>query len=267
MTKKEKFSVSRVNLYLENPWKHWCKYIKKLKPIVNREDTKYMDRGTVFHSVLEGIAKGKSVEEAKAFALVSAHEKGFVQEAKDTGILAFERYANEYNPDWSKFADSILHTEYELNYDLSDSAVFNGFIDAIMDNGDGTVTLVDYKTYSKAPQADKMKYSLQAHMYMYVATQLGFDVKGFMFDCVNPTPVLKGRAYKTKRIEFLYNDALSGLMFENFCRMVEMIQANPEFNLYIPGDYKPDILDYLFKVYTGEVSEDLETFLEEYFEE
>lgn len=261
----ERYSISRLNTYLENPWKHWCKYIAGYKPHYDPEYNKYMDRGTVFHKAIEELAKGRSKNEAEALAISMAHENGFSEEAKETGIIAFNRYLSEHDVNLSDFAKSILHTEYELNYPISDTAEFIGFIDAIIDNEDGTVTLVDYKTYSNAPQETKLKYSLQANMYMYVAKQLGFNVKGFMFDCVNPKKKLVGRAYKTKRIYFNYNENVGEVMYNEFCNLVTIIENNLDFKMYVAGDYMPDMYDLLYKVWVGDVNEDLETFIEENF--
>lgn len=257
-----KFSVSRVNTYLENPWKHWCKYIAKYKPIYDPEENKYMDRGTVFHKAIEMLAQGKDKDEAMSIALSEADEKGFADEAKECGSVAFSRYLSEH--DIETITD-VIETEYELNYKLSDTADFIGYIDAIRDNGDGTVTLIDYKTYGNAPQENKLRYGLQANMYMYVATQLGYKVKSFMFDCVNPKTVLKGRAYKTKRIEFIYNENVTQEMFEQFCELVKMIENYPDFKLYVAGDYMPDRYDLLYKVWVGDVVEDLDEFIEKNF--
>lgn len=259
----EKYSISRINTYLSNPWKHWCRYIAKYKPLYDPEANKYMDRGTVFHKAMEEIAKGEEVNTAEALAILDATERGFAQEAKDTGIIALRRYIEENGLD---IPNKAKETEYKLEYPISDTAEFIGYIDAIVDNGDGTVTLVDYKTYSNSPQEPKLKYSLQANMYMYVATQLGFKVKGFMFDCVNPKAVLKGRAYKTKRIEFRYNENVAQEMFEQFCMVVESIQKFPDLKMYVPGDYLPDMYDMLYRVWVGDITEDLDEFVDKYFE-
>lgn len=262
-----KFSISRVNTFLENPWKHWCKYIAGYKPLPNPEHTKYMDRGTVFHRAMELLSSSKgtvgwsSVEEV---VIKEAQEAGFLEEAYQSGITAVDRYLTEYG-EQNPFKN-VIETEYELNYILQDGHEFIGFVDAILDNGDGTVTLVDYKTYSKSPDPDKLKYSLQANMYMYVATQLGFNVKKFVFDCVNPSAKLTGRQYRTKRVEFFYNKHRAQDYFEQFCMIVDIINNNPEYRVYTLGDYRPDTYDYLYKVYVGDIMEDLDEYIEKNFE-
>lgn len=261
-----RYSVSRVNTYLENPFKHWCKYIAKYKPKYDNEKNKYMDRGTVFHkamelfseskgniSKLEVVQKIKSIEEYKKFST-------FAFESAD---VAIDRYLENYGNEPFK---NVIHTEYKLEYTLPSGNEFIGFIDAIVQNPSGSVTLVDYKTYSSSPQLDKMKYMLQAHMYMSIATKLGFKVRGFRFDCVNPGLKIRGNAYKNKRIEFRYNENTADHFFEEFDRITQIIEANPDFKMYVRGEYMPDAYDYLFSVYVGDVTEDLDEFLANNFE-
>ena len=72
-----RYSISRVNTYLENPWKHWCKYIAKYKPKEGKINTVYMDRGTVMHRVMELVATGTDSKEA----LKQASVVDFAQES------------------------------------------------------------------------------------------------------------------------------------------------------------------------------------------
>lgn len=260
-----KYSISRVNTFLENPWKHWCKYIAKYIPNDDPEHTKYMDRGTVFHRAMELMSQSKGdfdYDEVVAQVKKEAEEKGFLEFAQDTGLLAVSRYLDEYG---TEPFEKVKYTEYELKYTLPNGHEFIGYVDAIIDNGDGSVTLVDYKTYSKSPDAEKLKYSTQANMYMYVASRLGFRVRRFVFDCVNPAEKVTGRQYKTKRVEFRYNNFRGAEVFEQFCNLVDIIEANPEYKLYTYGDYMPDIYDYLYKVYIGDIIEDLDEFIEKNF--
>lgn len=260
---KELFSVSRINTFLENPWKHWCKYIAGYKEKYDPERNKYMDRGTVFHKGVELMAQGKEPSEAIALAVAYGHEQGFVQEAKDSGKIAIERYLKEYGTE--PFTNT-LETEKRYELDINSQASFTGIVDAVVDNMDGTITLVDYKTYSNAPQADKLMYSVQANIYLYVVNALGYKATKFVFDCVNPKEVLKGRAYCTKRIEFDYNEARATHFWDSFCKAVDIIQSNPEYNLYKSGDYMPDAYDYLYKVYVGDINEDLDDYIEKHFD-
>lgn len=71
-----RFSVSRLNTYLENPWEHWCKYIAEYKELPNPERSKYMDRGTIFHTAMEIMAdhNGELSEEKVKHLALSVHE-------------------------------------------------------------------------------------------------------------------------------------------------------------------------------------------------
>lgn len=261
-----RFSVSRVNTYLENPWEHWCKYIAEYRELPDPERTKYMDRGTIFHTAMEVMADhkgGLSNEQVKHLALSIHEHSPFCDEARMTGLLAIERYLSSGETvDFSK----IIETEKEITFDLPNGHEFIGYIDAVIDNGDGTVSLIDYKTYSEAPQEDKLKYSLQANMYMEVMTKLGYVVKDFSFECVNPKEKLNGRSYRVKHIKFNYNHYRGEDMFEQFCELTSMIAKNPNLRMYIPpAKRQPNVYDYFYKVYIGDVTEDLDEFVEKKF--
>jgi RecB family exonuclease len=225
-----------------------------------------MDRGTLFHTAMELLAEHNgdlSLDKVKAMALEVHKHSPFCDEARETGIIAIERYLGEGDTvDFSK----VIETEKKIELDLPNGHEFIGYIDAVIDNGDGTVSLIDYKTYSEAPQEDKMKYSLQANMYMEVMTKLGYTVKDFSFECVSPKKVLKGRAYRTKRIKFNYNKYRGEDMFEQFCEITTMIGKNPNLRMYIPpAKRQPNVYDYFYKVYIGDVTEDLDDFVEKNF--
>lgn len=261
-----KFSVSRVNTYLENPWEHWCKYVAGYKELPSPERTKYMDRGTVFHTAMELMAQhnGELTEEQLKEMTLKVHEfSPFNDEARHTGLLAVERYLAEGETvDFTK----VVETEKKIELELPNGHEFIGFIDAVIDNGDGTVSLIDYKTYSEAPQEAKMKYSLQGNMYMEVMTKLGYKVKDFCFECVNPKEVLKGRMYRVKHIKFPYNKYRGADMFEQFCEITTMIAKNPNLRMYTPPEKRqPGVYDYFYKVYIGDVVEDLDEFIEKSF--
>lgn len=262
------YSVSRVKTFLDNPWKHWCKYLAGYKEKQDPEVTQYMDRGTYFHRGMELLAqrKGKMTQEELYAKLREIYaESGFLEEAKLSGELAIDRYLSEGEPvDFEK----IIETEHQVYFDLPNGHEFTGIIDAVIQNDDGTVTIVDYKTHSTAPTDDEYRYSLQGNLYMYVYTQLGYNVRDMIFDCVNPKIKLTGRNYKRKTIRLVYNEYRTKDFFDQFVHLVDLIESDPEFKLYIPGKsgHKPDAYDYLYKVYIGEMMEDLDEFIEKNFQ-
>lgn len=262
------YSVSRVKTFLDNPWKHWCKYLAGYKEKQDPEVTQYMDRGTYFHRGMELLAQRKGkMDQAELYAKLREiyAESGFLEEAKLSGELAIDRYLSEGEPvDFEK----IIETEHQVYYDLPNGHQFTGIIDAVVQNDDGTVTIVDYKTHSTAPTEDEYRYSLQGNLYMYVYTQLGYNVRDMIFDCVNPKIKITGRNYKRKTIRLVYNEYRTKDFFDQFVNLVDMIEANPDFKLYIPGKsgHKPDAYDYLYKVYIGEMMEDLDEFIEKNFQ-
>lgn len=260
-----RYSVSRVQCFLKNPWEHYCKYILGYKEIYNAEYNKYMDRGTVMHKALELWADSKdptkSQEELKEQVTEFFKDSGFSEHAYEAGFTALDRYVAE----WGTYPENIIHTEYQLDYTLPSGNEFIGFIDAMVQNPDGTVTLYDYKTYGSAPDEVKHKFSLQANMYMAVATRLGFKVKRFVYRCVNPGLNIRKNAYRTREFSFRYNETLCNQTFEQFDMLVQMIESFPDFCLYTPGDYQPNNYDYLYRIYMNDIMEDLDSFTDERF--
>lgn len=261
-----RFSISRVNTYLENPWEHWCKYIAEYKELPDPKRTQYMDRGTIFHTAMEIMAyqQGKLTKEQVSKLALEKHEHSpFCDEARESGLVAIERYLD--NGDTVNFKD-VIETEKEITCELENGHTFIGYVDAVVDNHDGTVSLIDYKTYSESPGEDKMKYSLQANMYMAVMEKLGYKVKDFSFECINPRLKINKRNYIFKRIKFKYNQYRSDETFEQFCEIANMIGENPNLRMYIPPAHRqPNVYDYLYKVYIGDIAEDLDEFIEKSF--
>lgn len=259
------YSVSRVNTFLECPWKHWCKYVAGYKAKVNPEQTQYMDRGTVFHTGMEIMAdhNGELSEAQLLHLTASAHENSdFLDSAKESGMLAISRYLEQKDiVDFSK----VIHTELELRYTLPNGHEYIGYVDAVVQNDDGTVSLIDYKTYSESPVAEKLVYSMQGNMYMEVMTRMGYKVKDMSFECINPKAKLTKRNYVYKPVKFNYNKYRGEDMFEQFVELTSMLERNVNLRTYVPTTHKPDVYDYFYKVYVGDVTEDLDEYIEKNF--
>ena len=261
------YSFSRIDTFLKCPFKHWVKYELGYREKQDPEHTKYMDRGTMFHSGMEYLAQNKgelTKEEVTKFVSDKYKDSDFCDEAKETGIIAIERYL-DLEEDKKVDFSNIIHTEYPVEIPLPDGNTFYGIVDAVKQNPDGTVTLIDYKTYSTAPQEEKMKYGMQGNLYIYAMEQLGFKVKDFIFECINPKAKLTGRNYTHKRIRFVNNEAKVEEYFNQFAMIVKMINENPEYRLYVPHEGMPDSYDFLYKVFVGDVMEDIQDILEKYF--
>lgn len=259
------YSISRLNTFLDCPWRHWCKYIAGYKEIRDPERTKYMDRGTIFHLGMEILGKHKGeleLEPLKLKVLEEIKDKDYVEEAITCGLLGLDRY---FEDDYMIDASKIIETENQVYFDLPNGHQFTGIVDAVIQNDDGTVTLVDYKTVSQAPKEEKYKYGLQANMYMYVYDKLGYKVRDFKFAFVNPAINVR-----TKKIvqhkTYIFNQYRAEEFFNQFVETTNIIEANPDYRLYRPVDRQPDAYDYLYYVFIGDMLEDLDDFIEKNFE-
>lgn len=260
------FSISRVNLFLENPFAHWVKYTQGKTPKPNPEYDKYINRGTVFHRMAEYFAKGDLCFDEVSQAVKEEYsEAGFVEESFEGAFVAMERLLEERG---TEPFENILETEkkIELPLNVERGTKFLGFVDAVKDNRDGTVTLIDYKTFSNAPQEADLAYSLQAQCYMHVCTELGYKVKSFVFEAVNPKLKITGRNYKTKKIVIPYDEALAEDTFEEFKHLTEIISDNEYFSLYrFDSKRMPTAYDTLYKYMLEGDEKKIEEFLESAF--
>ena len=78
--------------------------------------------------------------------------------------------------------DIIYTIEKEITLDI-DGHKLTGFIDLIVHNDDGTVSIIDYKTSSKYAKKDLQKNANQLIIYGLALEQLGYkvrDVKWYM---------------------------------------------------------------------------------------
>lgn len=260
------YSVSRVNLFLDNPFAHWVKYTQGKIPKPNPEYDKYMNRGTIFHRMAEHFSKGDvSLDDVQQFVKEEYADSNFVEASFDGAFVAMERLLEERG---TEPFENILETEKKIEIPLNfeKGTKFVGYVDAIKDNGDGTVTLVDYKTFSNAPQEADLTYSLQAQCYMYVCALLGYKVKSFVFEAVNPKLKITGRSYKTKQVVIPYDEALAEDTFSEFKQLTDIIDSNGGFALYrFDSKRMPTAYDTLYKYMLEGDEEKIEEFLNSAF--
>lgn len=271
-----KWSCSRVKTWLESPWDFYCKYVKGIeKPSIFQDA---LDRGTVLHKFLELTAEGWSRDEIKDYiegknealerynTLLAKDQKPHKHELKklitvapeyeakfrdlesvpvlsikglDNGFRVANKYLDEYGGVES--VGKILETEKYITWDMSEylpKQEFHGYIDAVVEDNDGGIWLVDYKTYSNKPKFDDLRLELQANMYMYVMKEvLGYNVQGFIYDCINPKEKIVGRGYHFHQFKISYNERIVTKVVEDFMTTIEIILKFPDYSIYKKSDY------------------------------
>jgi len=116
-------------------------------------------------------------EAADKIKNIGAHRKEFM---KLPDMLSRYISSKTFSSLLPKFRKRELYFgQLELKSSDGKSFSFNGVIDAVLDNGDGTVDLIDYKTGS-VPNADEINegYAWQLFIYKLAAeTKFGFKVR------------------------------------------------------------------------------------------
>ena len=208
------FSYSKVSTWNDCPYKYKLRYVDKLevKPDLSPSNALYF--GTATHEGIEHRSVESALESYKSNypEITEAHE---VEMLKLKTILP-------------KAFEQIPEGEYEKC--LRDKDGFIGFIDCIVENEDGTVDLLDFKTSNNVSGYLK---SQQLHVYKYYYEKLtGRTVKNLYYVFIpkfkdtltegmseEDIETLKKRIvdyFKDKNIRFErveYDDTKKGLFF------------------------------------------------------
>ena len=147
------FSYSKVQTYNECPYRYKLRYLDKLEPKPDLSPSNALFFGTATHTGIENRSVEKALESYKSNypEITEAHE---VEMFKLKTILP-------------KAFEQIPEGEYEKC--LKDADGFIGYIDCIVDNKDGTVDLLDFKTSNNV---SGYKKSGQLHIYKYYYEKL-----------------------------------------------------------------------------------------------
>lgn len=193
-----KIDATRYNLFWGNPEKYRLREVWKLAPEEPKAGTFASmltygrRRGTCFHELLDGQAKGQTIEQS-------------VQELRDGGfgdkeIVAAVRMFAEVKPP----AETLAH-EVVFEYQIPDSPhVMTGRIDTIIREWD-EVLILDYKTSKHRSKTDASfkldQYcrGAQVPFYLLGARALGFDPRGFIYRLLLDSP--KGPQVLDRRTE------------------------------------------------------------------
>lgn len=88
-------------------------------------------------------------------------------------------------------------TEHFIYHQLLPGVYAAGTIDALIPLGDSTYSVRDYKTASTKPTGIPYHYRMQAHVYAYILTQLGYHISQIELQYViRPTKTLPCRHFE-----------------------------------------------------------------------
>ena len=170
------YSFSRLKLFNECRHAYFLTYELKAE----KKPNIYSEIGSTIHELLEDIQDGKEiliedrvrifedkVEECEIFGIEFVNEK-----IKEKYIENIKHCLENFKPLKGKEFEIEKQIELEVN-----GHKLTGYIDLIVHNDDGTVSVVDFKTSSKYAKKDLPKNANQLIIYGLALEQLGYKVK------------------------------------------------------------------------------------------
>lgn len=176
------YSFSRLKLFNECRLAYYLTYVLKAQKRVNI----YSEIGITIHEILEDIQSGKEIPIEERIEIFEDK----VDECEIFGISFIndnikEKYVENVKHCLRNFK-SIQGKNFEIEKEITldiDGHKLTGFIDLVVHNDDGTVSIIDYKTSSKYAKKDLQKNANQLIIYGLALEQLGYkvrDVKWYM---------------------------------------------------------------------------------------
>ena len=170
------YSFSRLKLFNECRQAYYLTYILKADKRVNI----YSEIGTEIHEILENIQSGKDIDVEKRVEM-------FEDKVDECEIFGIE-FVNDNIK--NKYIENINHclrnfkplqgVKFEVEKEISlelEGYKLTGFIDLIIHNEDGTVSIIDFKTSSKYAKKDLEKNANQLILYGLALEELGYVVR------------------------------------------------------------------------------------------
>lgn len=213
------YSFSRLKLFNECRHAYFLTYVLKVQKRVNI----YSEIGTTIHELLEDIQGGKEIPVEERIEMFEDK----VDECEIFGISFVndnikEKYVENVKHCLKNFK-SIQGKKFEIEKEITldiDGHKLTGFIDLVVHNDDGTVSIIDYKTSSKYTKKDLQKNANQLIIYGLALEQLGYkvrDVKWYMIKyatiqgkrgnkMIERRELEDGQDYEDCFVEYPYNE-------------------------------------------------------------
>ena len=203
------YSYSRLTCYEQCELQYFKRYILKEE----QRESIYALAGTSSHEVIEGIQSGELTNEE---ALEKWKEEmtfhsflGYDFTTKKTElnfVSSIEHFIKNY-----KVINGDVEIEKEFLLDI-DEYKLRGFIDLLIHNDDGTISIIDLKTSSKYSKKDLDKHARQLIIYAIAMEQQGFTVKEISWNMMKYCTVDGKRGKKV----ILRSELEEGMEFEDY---------------------------------------------------
>lgn len=198
-------SNSRIKVWKNNHFDHYWKYVEKLQ---RKQKSSPLVRGSIIHECLEAYYEGRSWKkvldkwEEEYYATTFAEEREELGDIPGLSREILENYMEYYDEVDSDL--EVIATELHFQLPLTEGVELQGYIDAIMKDGQGRLWLWDHKTYKRMKDYSFFLYNPQSAIYLWAAQELGYEVEGFVWNVIRaampskPSLTQKGELSKAK---------------------------------------------------------------------
>lgn len=208
---KELWSFSKVNKFVTSPYEYYLKYILHIKE--DKRDGIYATSGGTIHDILEKFYSG----EIKYEDMITAYEGALF--LFDQAELKYNKIDEEKNAKIAnKYEDCIRHffkhhKRFEQKAMIEQFAVtkigdnvFQGYIDFVFQDEDGTITILDWKSSTIYTGAKVLKEGKQLLIYAQSLIQHGVPMDKIkicwdFLKYVNVSFIQQNGKPKTRQIE------------------------------------------------------------------
>ncbi len=158
--------------------KHYWAYEAMLKPATAADALAF---GTAWHKAMEAMAKGADARTA----FIAAAECGLKDEFT---AATFQAMLAGYAKHWcTSYGTTMPEVQFSLPVKGAKDWTAEGKIDGIMDNGDGTVSLLEHKTAGQDidPSSDywlRLRGNVQIATYAEALSRNGYTVRDVVYD-------------------------------------------------------------------------------------
>ena len=235
------YSYSKLTTFIQCEKQYFYQYILRKES----QDNIYNLLGTTIHNCIEGIQKR---EMSNQEALETFHDDLEMNEIFGYSFIS-DKVKNNY-------VNSIIHflknfkpidcIKYEIEKEVTaniDGHLLKGYVDCIIWNKDGTISVIDFKSSSMYKKSDLNLHGYQLLIYAIALQQMGYppikDIKWLM--CKYATVKTKRskknilrceldeeQEYEVCYVPFLYNDKIIEECESWICDTIEQIESKQE---------------------------------------
>lgn len=167
----DNISATKLELLEQCPFKYFQKYIKKLPLIFNPNSSETaMQFGSFIHRVLERGVKCTTLKELKQLTIEERKNYKFEGYSHETIMKCLTNFL-EFN---KTLTGETIGVEFSFEVEFADGIKATGIIDRVVQNENGTLLLIDYKTSKRPKTSGELMRNDQAQLYVSVASKL-FD--------------------------------------------------------------------------------------------